>query len=308
MNIDFSSKHDVLIWYEDGVLRPMDEPHYVSEKIAEGTWMISSSGDNHYLLEGEDEAIAIDTGYGAGNLREYLEGLCGKPVRRVINTHYHFDHSANNPYFDIAYAGAEDAPKLCQVWMYPSFEGMEFPRDFETEVVGDGSIVNLKGRDLEIFEIGDHTPGGIAILDRKMRILFVGDEFMLFGKMLHGSVKKWAADMAKLKKIKGAYDIVAGGFGVTTPDIIDDYITASEMVLAGERSEMKKTDGMKMEDNLPVVPGHKVYHWKMPHPEDRPGGRPQDKKDGTVDPHGEGKGGMECLLYKQYRFMFDPLK
>ena len=305
IKIDFSVKHDNLICYEDGTLLPWDEPHYVVKQIADDVWQIASSGDYHYLVAGEEEAIAIDTGYGAGNLREFLENLCGKPVKRVINTHYHFDHSANDPYFDKVYASAVDMPKVCQVWMYPSFEGMEFPRDFMTMTVGDGDVVHLdKNRALEIFEIGNHTPGGIAILDRKSRILFTGDEIMGFGKMLNGSVEKFAATMEKLMAVRDQFDYIAGGPEYRDAGIIDDFYEASKLMLAGERSEMPKMGGPRKGPELPEVPGHKVYHWKDPHPEDRPGGRPQDKKTGDVDPKGPGKPNMKCFMYKNYRFMF----
>ena len=177
--VDFSSKHNILIRHKDGTLTPMDEPYYETKLIAPGTWQIMSSGDYHYLVEGDEEAIAIDTGYGAGNLREYLESLCGKPVRKCINTHYHFDHSANNCYFDLVYMAEEDVDRASVP--YPSFEGIDFPRDYPVEIVAENSVIPLKGRPLEIFKIGDHTPGGIAILDRKERLLFSGDEIMKMG-------------------------------------------------------------------------------------------------------------------------------
>ena len=65
-SIDFSSRHDVLIRSDDGTLTPMDVPHYKSVLIAPGTWQIESDGDFSYLIEGDNEALAIDTGYGAG--------------------------------------------------------------------------------------------------------------------------------------------------------------------------------------------------------------------------------------------------
>ncbi|MCD8124032.1 MAG: MBL fold metallo-hydrolase, partial [Lachnospiraceae bacterium] len=103
MMIDFSCKHDILIRDEDGTLRPMDEPYFESEKVADGTWRILSDGDYSYLVEGENEAAVIDSGYGCGNLREYCQTLTDKPVKIIFNTHDHFDHTANNSYFECAY-------------------------------------------------------------------------------------------------------------------------------------------------------------------------------------------------------------
>src|SRR6516225_9724785 len=105
-SIDFSSKHNVLIKSEDGTLTPMDVPFRKATLIAPGTWQIESDGDYQYLIEGDNEALAIDSGYGAGNIREYMQTLTKKPVRYVANTHHHFDHTANNAYFDRAYMSA----------------------------------------------------------------------------------------------------------------------------------------------------------------------------------------------------------
>lgn len=73
--IDFSSKHDIWLEDDEGNLQRMDEPYFKSWLIAPGTWQILSDGDYSYLAEGDDEAILIDSGYGAGNIREYAQSL-----------------------------------------------------------------------------------------------------------------------------------------------------------------------------------------------------------------------------------------
>ena len=77
---------------------------YMSWKIDDTTWVINfmNGTENMYLLEGEEKALLLDTGYGVGNLREYVERLTEKPVI-VANTHYHPDHSAGNGEFEQVY-------------------------------------------------------------------------------------------------------------------------------------------------------------------------------------------------------------
>jgi hypothetical protein len=134
--IDFSSKHDILIRSEDGSLTPMDVPYFKPTLVAPGTWQILSDGDYTYLVEGDAEALVIDSGYGAGNIREYCQSLTKKPVKNIVNTHDHFDHTANNSYFERAYMSAETKRKA--TIPFPSFEGINFPRDYPVEVIGDG--------------------------------------------------------------------------------------------------------------------------------------------------------------------------
>ncbi|MCD8341770.1 MAG: MBL fold metallo-hydrolase [Clostridiales bacterium] len=298
--IDFSCKHDILIRHKDGTLTPMDEPYYEVTQIAPGTWQIMSSGDYHYLVEGEEEGIAIDTGYGAGNLREFLESIIHKPVSKCINTHYHFDHSANNCYFDLVYMAEEDVDKAAVP--YPSFDGITFPRDYGVQIVKDGDIIPLKGRELEVFKVGDHTPGGIALLDRKERLLFAGDEIMPGGKMISGTVEKLYRDMGKLEAHRGEFDRICSGPSLLDGVEVDIFFEAAEKILAGETSPAPKEDRPHRPGKPQATDGPKIYDCQHPHPEDVPGGRPGDK------PKGPRPGHMETFLYRGRRFMYDSEK
>ncbi len=311
--VDFSCKHDILIRHKDGTFTPMDQPYYEVTQIDEATWQIMSSGDYHYLLAGDEEGIAIDTGYGAGNLREFLEELCGKPVRWAVNTHHHFDHSANNCYFDLVYMAEESVP-LAAV-PYPSFAGITFPRDYAVQVVGDDDRIPLKGRELQIFRIGDHTPGGIAILDKSHGMLFVGDEMMPGNKLISNTVEKLHNDMAKLMAHRDEFDILYGGSGAMDANKVDTFFEGSQKILEGERTPVDPNEKPRPRPSheIPGAPaGVKVYDCQHPHPEDVGGPKgPQGEHKG---PGGPGKGpgreprNMERFVWKDVTFMFDGKK
>ena len=139
--IDFSCKHDIWIDNGDGTLSRMDEPYFKSWKLADGVWRVLSSGDWSYLVEGDDEALAIDSGYGAGNIREYMQTLTDKPVRRIANTHDHFDHTANNSYFEMVYMAEASVPLATRP--FPSFAGIDFPCDYPVTVLQNGDIIRF---------------------------------------------------------------------------------------------------------------------------------------------------------------------
>ena len=195
---DFSCKSNILLEDEEGNRVPMSEPYFRSEEIAPKTWKILSDGDFSYLLEGDDgDALLIDSGCGAGSIREYCETLLGHPVSRIANTHHHFDHTANDGYFDLVYMAAESVPLATQP--FPSFEGINFPRNYTVQIVEDGDIIPLKGRDLLVLKMPDHAVGSIVMLDRAYRLLFVGDEYgMPVGKSINTTVENWANLSRKL--------------------------------------------------------------------------------------------------------------
>lgn len=265
--IDFSSKHDILLRNPDGSYSPMDESYYQAELVAPGTWKILSSGDYSYLVEGETEAVSIDTGYGAGNLREYLQTLTDKPVRNTFNTHSHFDHTANNGYFEKAYMAHAGLPYASQP--YASFSGIDFPQDYERVGVGDDFIYDLGGRTLEVFNIPDHTTDGIALLDRRERLLFTGDEFMTMGKRLNVPLPVFMGQMEKLMAHRGEFDRLCAGGGVLDAKLLDRYYACAKQILSGSFGEKLPPEGPRQFRALPPGPnGEIVYDRMMPHPGD----------------------------------------
>lgn len=273
--IDFSSKHEIWIQNPDGSLSRMDEPYFQSERIAPGTWRIISSGDASYLLEGDDEALAIDSGYGAGNIREFMQTLTEKPVRRIANTHHHFDHTANNSYFERAYMSQAAVP-LATI-PFPSFEGIDFPRDYPITVVPDGGTVPLKGRDLLALSIPDHAESSLVFLDRKERILFSGDEFMPMGKRLNGGLKSWLENLEKIDQYRGEFDVLWGGAFTMKAAYFDACLSCARYAMEqpdlgpakggpkGPPPGMGETEHEK---------GRIIYDRMAPHPEDRGGSEP----------------------------------
>lgn len=227
-SIDFSAKHDVLIKNSDGSYSPMDEAHFESEEIAPGTWKIRSDGDYCYLLEGDKLAVMIDCGYGAGNLRDYAQTLTKKPVKYVINTHYHFDHTANDAYFDAAFMTAVSVPYATVP--YDSFQGVSFPRNYPVVTVTDGYKLNLGHRELTILTLPhpNHTLGGLTVLDASRRILFTGDEFLSPTRAhLNISLADFAENMEHLNRVRSQFDVLYGGPGKMEGTAFDAYYQAA---------------------------------------------------------------------------------
>lgn len=235
--IDFSSKSDVKIINEDGSESTMDEAHFTSTEVAPGTWQILGDGDYAYLVEGDDEAICIDTGYGAGDIREYCETLTNKPVKYVINTHYHFDHTAGNAYFDCAFMTEESVSRA--TIPYASFDGIEFPRNYPVVVIKEGYTFDLGGRSLEVLEVPNHTAGGIVLLDRKNKLLFAGDEIMspTFA-MVKVSVEQYKENMEKLAAVSDDFNLLCCGYGVyDDTSCISKFIEAADSIINGDSVE-----------------------------------------------------------------------
>lgn len=137
---------------------------YQIDKIREDVWAIGDGIVRMFLIDGKDQSVLIDTGCGSGNPDETIRALAAGQVS-VINTHSHGDHTAANGQFHRFYMHEADREVI----------QLSCPPDARIWNVKEGDIISVGDISLEVIEIPGHTPGSIALLDKKRRILFSGD-------------------------------------------------------------------------------------------------------------------------------------
>lgn len=234
------------------------EKYFRSWLIAPRTWMIEvlafgrDPASQCYLLEGDECAIAIDSGCGRHDIFAYMKTLTGLPIIGVIDTHSHFDHIAGNKYFPHVYM--DEKVMLCGreteqgTLQYVNPEGemfWEIPaggRPQNVTFLHEGDKLDLGGRELEFFEIGSHDIASIAILDKKSRFLFTGDEVET-GWCNVGSMRaaRWATienhynHMLKLKARENDFDAICSGHhgSPIAKECLDHHIVCDKMILDG---------------------------------------------------------------------------
>jgi glyoxylase-like metal-dependent hydrolase (beta-lactamase superfamily II) len=85
---------------------------YRFEKIAEGVYYATATGSmvtgsNNVLIVGDRDVLVVDTGTSPAAARTFIEDaklITNKPIRYVVNTHFHYDHTDGNQ----VYAGKAD--------------------------------------------------------------------------------------------------------------------------------------------------------------------------------------------------------
>ena len=223
---------------------------YMSWKINDDTWIISFMNGSQfmYLLEGEDHALLIDTGWGAGNLREYVEKLTSKPVL-VTNTHGHLDHSGGNSEWEsvMMLPGGEADMFTCHRLPF-DVSKLAYP-NYEHKIVHDGDVIDLGGRTIELMDISAHSNGSLAYLDRKNGYLFVGDELesaqvlMYETEAIPGFVfdldkrlRAHHANMLRIRELKGVWNTLLPAHNGTpiSHSYLDDFISLVEHIYAGD--------------------------------------------------------------------------
>ncbi len=148
---------------------------YDIEMIQPGFYHIEDSTDaSIYVIEGGERALVVDTGWVDNDFIGMVESLTKLPYDLAV-THCHPDHMYHLPKFDRYYMSPKDDIILKTDYI----DRQQFPGDFarpERIAIADGDIIDLGGGyEIEVFDIGGHTPGSVAFLDKKRNIMVIGD-------------------------------------------------------------------------------------------------------------------------------------
>jgi len=84
-----------------GAAEPLSAINVATEKVVDGIYMLSARGGNIGAVVGADGIFLIDDQFAplTPKIRAALDklpGAAGKPVRFVLNTHFHYDHTGGN--------------------------------------------------------------------------------------------------------------------------------------------------------------------------------------------------------------------
>lgn len=65
------------------------------------TWMLEGQGGNMVVIAGDDGVILVDTEFAPlhGKIKAAIASVSGEPVKYVVNTHLHGDHTGGNQAF-----------------------------------------------------------------------------------------------------------------------------------------------------------------------------------------------------------------
>ena len=210
----------------------------------------SNAGDiaNIGIIVGRDVVAVVDTG-GSVQVGEALvaaiHAITGKPIRYVINTHEHPDHTFGNAAFapGVTFVGHHNLPAEMQKrgsFYLGSFRDALGPKAIEkvriippTLLVTDDMTLDLGGRQLRLtaWSPAAHTDCDLTVLDETTGVLFSGDlVFLQHVPVVDGSLLGWLSVLPRLAKLPAR--IVVPGHGqlvAAWPQALDDerrYLTA----------------------------------------------------------------------------------
>ena len=162
-----------------------------SEKVVDGVWYITGINNNSVLIEMKDYLIVVEAPHGEQRsiavMNEVKKLVPSKPIKYLVNTHHHFDHSSgirayaaegvtivthevNRPYFERAALNSWNlAPdRLAKSKKKPVFQTM-----------GDNMVLTDGARSVELYQVvgSTHHDGIVMAYLRKEKLLIEADVF-----------------------------------------------------------------------------------------------------------------------------------
>jgi cyclase len=165
-------------------------------KVSGNIYMLEGEGGNIAASVGEDGIVIVDDQFAplAEKIQAALKslGITDKPVRFVINTHYHGDHTGGNAPFAnsgstviaqdnvrkrLESGGAGGYSESAKMDLKPAEKGALPVITFEHDVT-----VHLNGEDIRALHFpSGHTDGDSIIFFPKNNVVHMGDDFVRYG-------------------------------------------------------------------------------------------------------------------------------
>lgn len=239
-----------------------------TEKLSATTYMMTGSGGNLGLSIGEDAVFLIDDQFAplTPRITAAIAKLTDKPVKFVLNTHWHFDHTGGNE--NVGKAGAvivahENVRKRLSVDGFIEFFGMKtkaeprialpvvtFTRDVTFHINGDEVVAYHAPR--------AHTDGDAIVRFKNSDVIHMGDTFFnrlypFIDTSSGGTVDGVIAAVDRVLKIAGDGTKIIPGHGpLGNKDDLKVYRDMLATVSGRIKSQIKQ--GRKLEEVVAAKP------------------------------------------------------
>lgn len=256
---------------------------FTVKKIGEGVYAAvspdrSKAGSNAGFIVGSNGVAVVDTFVGVEPAKELLAEIrkvTNLPVRYVINTHYHLDHTGGNAVF--AEAGATILAHR-NVYGWLRTENLKFfgatpkPEDkarvealaLPDMVYSDAVDIHLGTRLIQVRYMLGHTGGDSVVFVPDANVIFGGDLIWQhhLPNLIDASTQPWIQTLDKLLAEHASATFVSGhGDLATASDVRDfrDYLTTLRADVAKEQSSGKS--GQELIDAVNAELKEKYGQW-----------------------------------------------
>lgn len=256
---------------------------FTVKKIGEGVYAAispdrSKAGSNAGFVVGDDGVLVVDTFISTDAAKELLDEIrkvTDLPIRYVVNTHYHLDHTGGNAVFKQAGASIV-AQRNVRDWLHT--ENLKFfganpkPEDKARvdALVGPDTVykkslnLTLGSRRVEVRSLPGHTGGDSVIFIPDADVVFAGDLVWQhhLPNLIDASTASWIQTLDKLMSEHPKATFVSGhGDLATASDVaaFRDYLNILRIDVAKVQADGKS--GQELVDAVTAQLKDKYGQW-----------------------------------------------
>ena len=242
-------------------------------RVAGGIYMLEGAGGNIGASVGPDGIAIVDDQFAplAEKIRAALKrlGITDRPVRFVINTHYHGDHTGGNkPFSDTATIIAHDNVRKRLAAGGVAGNGASVRFEFQAAekaalpviTFSEELTIHINGEEIRAVHFpAGHTDGDAIVFFPKSNVVHMGDDFVRYGFpfidiQAGGSVQGITAACEKaLAQLSADVKVIPGHGAVATTDDIRAFVAMLKETTAVVQEAIrsgKTLDQMKKEKIL----------------------------------------------------------
>lgn len=153
-------------------------------KVAGTVYMLTGSGGNIGVSVGDDGIVIIDDEFAplAPKIIEALNGISDKPIKFIVNTHYHGDHTGGNPVFGRTGTIIAHDNVRKRLQNGSSVRGNATPpapkQALPIVTFNDTATIHVNGEDIRAVHFPNgHTDGDAVIYFPQSNVVHMGDDF-----------------------------------------------------------------------------------------------------------------------------------
>jgi len=183
------------------------------EKVTGNLWVISGNGGNVAVMPTPEGVLVVDDKFAedAPAIMAKIKTVTDQPVKYVLNTHHHGDHTGGNAAMMAANAEivlTSNARANMVKGNQPGLPHLTFTEEQQVFLGGKQVVARYLGR--------GHTNGDAIVYFPSERVLHTGDLFVTPGAPFcdtgnGGSIKEWEATVQKM--LQYDFDTVIPGHG-----------------------------------------------------------------------------------------------
>lgn len=208
------------------IARQEEPPAITIEKVAGDVYCLYGQGGNIGILKTDDGLLVVDSQF-KGTAHEALKkiaGLSAKPIKYLVNTHYHGDHTDGNEVI------GKDAVIImtpnCKTSLMKNQKEGETQKEYLSKVKlwKKDMVIQMGEENVKLLHFGNgHTAGDLVVVFEKSKVLHTGDLFF-HGMPPYIDVKdgsdtgNWVLTIETLCQKYPDYKIIPGHGKVTNPE------------------------------------------------------------------------------------------